>query len=100
VVEVFRAWSLCMRRHGYDYADPTRAPGKDPRLTGPTAGRAEIALADTDVACKREANVIGVWSSVDAAYQRRAMAEKSEELAAVKRDIHIQLANADRVLSR
>ncbi|MET7711309.1 hypothetical protein [Streptomyces sp. NPDC005407] len=100
VVEVFRAWSLCMRRHGYDYADPTRAPGKDPRVTGPTAGRAEIALAGTDVACKREANVIGVWSSVDAAYQRRAMAEKSEELAAVKRDIRIQLANADRVLSR
>jgi hypothetical protein len=39
------------------------------------------------------------WSSLDAAYQRRAMAEKSQELAAVKQDIRIQPANADRVLT-
>ncbi|MEV3971246.1 hypothetical protein AB0K68_24345 [Streptomyces sp. NPDC050698] len=99
VVAVFRAWSQCMKRQNYTYADPTRAPGKDPEFSGKTAGRAELALASTDVACKRKTNVIGVWSSVDAAYQRRAMAEKQRELAAVKKDMRTQLANTDRVLA-
>ncbi|GHB64447.1 hypothetical protein GCM10010306_067420 [Streptomyces umbrinus] len=98
VVEVFRAWSRCMKRHGHQYADPTQAPGKDPEFTGPKATRAEIALAGTDVRCKRETNVVGVWSSVDAAYQRRAMSSKTRELAAIKRDIRRQVTNADRVL--
>ncbi|MER7378003.1 hypothetical protein [Streptomyces lanatus] len=101
VVAVFRAWSRCMKRQNndYTYADPTQAPGKDPKFNGPTAGRAELALASTDVACKRETNVIGVWSSVDAAYQRREMAAKQQELAAVKKDIRTQLANADHALA-
>ncbi|MEU9875919.1 hypothetical protein [Streptomyces phaeochromogenes] len=98
VVEVFRAWSRCMKRQGHQYADPTQVPGKDPEFTGPKATRAEIALAETDVRCKRGTNVIGVWSSVDAAYQRRAMSAKTRELAAVKRDIRRQVTNADRVL--
>ncbi|WP_328491688.1 hypothetical protein OHS59_02310 [Streptomyces sp. NBC_00414] len=101
VVAVFRAWSRCMERQNqdYTYADPTRAPGKDPEFGGPKAGRAELALASADVACKRETNVIGVWSSVDAAYQRRAMAEKQREFAAVKKDMRAQLANADQALA-
>lgn len=101
VVAVFRAWSRCMERHNndYTYADPTRAPGKDPKFNGPTAGPAELTLASTDVACKRETNVIGVWSSVDAAYQRRAIAAKQRELAAVKKDMRTQLANADQALA-
>ncbi|PSM40794.1 hypothetical protein C6Y14_25295 [Streptomyces dioscori] len=101
VVAVFRAWSRCMERQNkkYIYADPTQAPGKDPEYGGPVAGRAERALASTDVNCKRRTNVIGVWSSVDAAYQRRAMADRQRELAAVKKDIRTQLANADRALA-
>ncbi|WP_055525270.1 hypothetical protein [Streptomyces graminilatus] len=101
VVAVFRAWSRCMKRQNSDYvyADPTQAPGKDPKFNGPTAGPAELALASADVSCKRETNVIGVWSSVDAAYQRRAMAENQRELAAVKKDMTTQLANADRALA-
>ncbi|MET7683273.1 hypothetical protein [Streptomyces sp. NPDC005423] len=98
VVSVFRKWSRCMRRHGYRYSDPTQTPGKNAEFTGPTVTRAETALAGADVACKRETNVVGVWSSVDAAYQRRAMDTKRRELAAVKRDMRRQLTNADRVL--
>ncbi|MFF7445626.1 MULTISPECIES: hypothetical protein [unclassified Streptomyces] len=101
VVAVFRAWSRCMKRHDddYTYADPTQPPGKEPEFSGPTAGRAELALAKADVACKQETNVVGIWSSVDAAYQRRAMAEKQRELAAVQQDIRTQLSNADKALA-
>jgi hypothetical protein len=100
VVRVFRAWSRCMRQYGYTYADPTRAPGKGAEFTGPTATGAEIAVARKDVECKRRTNVIGIWSSVDAAYQRRAMNAKTQELAAIKRDIRTQVTNADGVLRK
>ncbi|MEU9166335.1 hypothetical protein AB0D34_00730 [Streptomyces sp. NPDC048420] len=99
VKSVFRAWSACMRDRGYSYAAPTHAPGKDPRFTGPAPTRQEIALAKADVACKRQTNVIGVWFTVDAAYQRQMMASKSRELAQAKSAIRTQTANADRVLN-
>ncbi|MFC8428390.1 hypothetical protein [Streptomyces sp. NPDC057253] len=99
VRSVFRAWSACMRAHGYSYAAPTDAPGKDPRFTGPAPTRQEIALAEADVACKRQTNVIGVWFTVDTAYQRQLMASKGPELARAKDAIRTQTANADRVLN-
>ncbi len=99
VRSVFRAWSACMRKHGYSYAAPTDAPGKDPRFTGPAPTRQEIALAEADVACKRQTNVIGVWFTVDAAHQRQMMASKGPELARAKDAIRTQSANADRVLN-
>jgi hypothetical protein len=98
VTAVFRAWSACMRERGYSYAAPTEAPGKDPRFTGPAPTRAEISLARADVACKRETNVIGVWFTVDSAYQRQMMASKSGELARAKNAIRTQTATADRLL--
>ncbi|MFD5592248.1 hypothetical protein [Streptomyces griseorubiginosus] len=95
----FRAWSACMRKRGYSYAAPTDAPGKDPRFTGPTPTRQETALAEADVVCKRQTNVIGVWFTVDSAYQRRMMASKGPELARAKAAIRTRTANADRVLN-
>ncbi|MFF7052916.1 hypothetical protein ACFY94_31660 [Streptomyces griseorubiginosus] len=96
---VFRAWSACMRKRGYSYAAPTDAPGKDPRFAGPTPTRQETALAEADVACKRQTNVIGVWFTVDTAYQRRMMASKGPELARAKDAIRTRTANANRVLN-
>ncbi|MFC8359401.1 hypothetical protein ACFUIY_05935 [Streptomyces griseorubiginosus] len=96
---VFRAWSACMRKRGYSYAAPTDAPGKDPRFTGPAPTRQERALAEADVACKRQTNVIGVWFTVDTGYQRRMMASKGPELARAKDAIRTQTANADLVLN-
>ncbi|WP_329013005.1 hypothetical protein [Streptomyces sp. NBC_00690] len=98
VVAVFRAWSLCMQRHGHRYADPTEAPGASPQYKAKNPSRGEIALARTDVACKRETNVVGVWSAVDAAYQRRAIEQHRTELDRVVHDIDTQVTRADRVL--
>ncbi|HEY3483105.1 MAG TPA: hypothetical protein VGL02_29870, partial [Streptomyces sp.] len=73
VLKAFAAWSACMRTSGYVYKDPNAATD-DPRWAAsadPTA--AEIATARADVACKRRTDLVGVWSSVESAYQGAAI---------------------------
>jgi hypothetical protein len=69
VRRVFRAWSSCMRRAGYDYADPLTVVG-DPQFAGNRPGPHEISVAYTDVLCKASTNVIGIWFTVESAYQQ------------------------------
>ncbi|MET0132896.1 MAG: hypothetical protein ABW215_04805, partial [Kibdelosporangium sp.] len=79
---VFRAWSDCMAQHGYHYADPLAAAG-DPTFTGvPTA--AQIAVATTDIACKSATNLVGVWFTVETAYQKRQIEQDPAGFAAVR----------------
>ncbi len=73
VLKTFAAWSACMRAGGYHYKDPNAATN-DPRWSSsaePTA--AEIATARADVACKRRTDLVGVWFSVESAYQAAAI---------------------------
>lgn len=73
VLKVFAAWSACMRTSGYVYKDPDAATD-DPRWSAAAAPtRAEIATAQADVACKRRTDLVGVWFSVESAYQRAAI---------------------------
>jgi hypothetical protein len=81
VQDAFRAWSACMRRAGYDYASPLTVAG-DPQFVGSRPGQHEIAVARADVRCKASTNVIGIWFTVESAYQdvwirQHAMAMKS-----------------------
>jgi hypothetical protein len=81
VVAVFRAWSACMARSGFHYADPLAAAG-DPTFTGrPDAHQIAVALAD--ISCKGETNLVGVWFTVESAYQRRAINADAAQYAAV-----------------
>jgi len=68
VQDVFRAWSACMRRAGYEYASPRTVAG-DPQFVGSRPGQHEIAVARADVRCKASTNVIGIWFTVESAYQ-------------------------------
>ncbi|WP_322748471.1 MULTISPECIES: hypothetical protein [unclassified Frankia] len=68
---VFALWSACMSESGYHYADPLAAAG-DPAFTVPPSP-AQISVALADIACKARTNVVGVWFTVDSAYQRRAI---------------------------
>lgn len=73
VVATFAAWSGCMAKAGYHYADPLRAAG-DPafsRAAQPSAQ--QLAVAAADIACKASTNLVGVWFTVECAYQRRAI---------------------------
>ncbi|WP_322759047.1 hypothetical protein [Frankia sp. Cr2] len=68
---VFAAWSACMSESGYHYTDPLAAAG-DPAFTAPPSP-AQLSAALADITCKARTNVVGVWFTVDSAYQRRAI---------------------------
>lgn len=78
-------WSHCMLAKDHHYDDPF-APFADPAMMhGPTAHAIHTAV--DDVTCKKRTNLIGIWFSVDAAYQKR--------LIAAHRDALTRLADAD-----
>jgi hypothetical protein len=65
-------WSKCMLAKKHHYDDPF-APFADPAMTHGATTRA-IDTAVDDVICKKRTNLIGIWFSVDAAYQKRLIA--------------------------
>jgi hypothetical protein len=99
VTAVFREWSACMKTKGFDYPNPTAAPGRDPKFSDATPSPLELAIAQSDVACKRQTNLVGVWFAVDGAYQQVAMAHHMTTLARIKQHIIAELAKARTVLS-
>jgi hypothetical protein len=80
VRQAVRAWSACMATRGYHYAD-TFAPGSDPRL-GDGTGPAAIRTAEADLACKSRTNLVGIWFTVESAYQERLIDEHASSVKA------------------
>jgi hypothetical protein len=99
VTTVFRKWSACMKTKGFDYPDPTTAPGRDPKFSGATPTPLEISIAQSDVVCKRQTNLVGVWYAVDCAYQQVTMAQNASALAGISRHNIAELAKARAALS-
>jgi hypothetical protein len=96
---VLGRWSACMKRLGFDYSTPANAIA-DPRFTsGDAASRTEIATATADVTCKQQANLVGVWSAVEAAYQQRSITQNQAALDAIRKAHEDQLRHAAQVLS-
>ncbi|EIV96582.1 hypothetical protein [Frankia sp. QA3] len=90
VQEVLRAWSACMRTHGLRYSSPLTAAA-DPRFrTGPVSAT-ETAVAATDIACKRQTNLVGVWFSVESELQRPGLAANRNALERIRQTNQIQL---------
>ncbi|WP_145926797.1 hypothetical protein [Amycolatopsis orientalis] len=96
VKAAFRAWSACMARAGFDYTDPWQ-PNDNPEFQGLEANAREIATATADVRCKREVNLVGIWASVETAYQERKIGENAGALQNVKAAIRVMLGNAARI---
>jgi hypothetical protein len=86
VRDAFAAWSLCMAEVGYRYPDPLAAAA-DPRFTGPEVSAEQIAVARADIGCKEETNLVGVWFTVESAYQQREIERNSAAFAACKEAI-------------
>ena len=93
---VFGSWSACMRRAGFSYGDPMQA-NDDPAFRTERPSRAEITVAVADVGCKREVGLVGVWASVEAAYQERALDRHAGELEVVRRLLDVRRRNAARI---
>lgn len=94
VKDVFQKWSACMKAKGFSYATPTDA-AKDPRWkSAPEPTPEELATATADVACKAAVNVVGVWFTVESAYETQAIQQKLPELTRIKQDNDAMLATA------
>ncbi|SNQ48533.1 conserved hypothetical protein [Frankia canadensis] len=87
------AWSDCMHGHGYDYATPLDAAA-DPRFRDGPVSRTEITVATTDIACKKQTNLVGVWFAVEAALQKPRVAANRTALENIGRTNEIQLSVA------
>ncbi|WP_050997430.1 MULTISPECIES: hypothetical protein [Frankia] len=90
---VLRAWSACMRTHALYYSSPLDAAA-DPRFrTGPVSAT-ETAVAATDIACKKQTNLVGVWFSVESELQRPDLATHRRALERIRQTNQIQLTVA------
>jgi hypothetical protein len=93
-----RAWSACMARNGYDYADPQTAfrdemqsifggHGKQViRIGGATVGtaqnQAQIAMAVSDANCTQSTDLAGIYFAVQASYEQQIVDANQEALGA------------------
>ncbi|MEV8534603.1 hypothetical protein [Streptomyces sp. NPDC051211] len=81
----FAAWSACMERSGYRYADPWQA-NDDAGARRSRAGdrqrgeREDVAMALADLDCRAEHRVTDLWYALDRAYQRRLVDRHRGEL--------------------
>jgi hypothetical protein len=98
VRRVFRAWSACMRRAGYDYASPLTVVG-DPQFAGNRPGRHEISVAYTDVLCKASTNVIGIWFTVESGYQEGWIQQHAAAMLSSKNALAAQIMAATALVS-
>ncbi|MFG2299157.1 hypothetical protein [Streptomyces sp. NPDC048603] len=94
VKDVLGKWSDCMGKAGYSGISTPYEVVEKLRLTDDKGGPKAVAVAVKDVACKREANLVGVWAAVEKAYQEQLAEEHAETLALYKkqRDARFKLA--------
>ncbi|MCX4906908.1 hypothetical protein [Streptomyces sp. NBC_00878] len=98
VHDVIGEWSACMAKRGFHYADPFEAT-RDPRFRGALSA-AEISTATADVSCKRETNLVGVWSTVESSFQRSLVKKHHDKLQRLRRANQTESAAARTVLRR
>ncbi|MEV6810388.1 hypothetical protein [Streptomyces sp. NPDC051129] len=92
-----RAWAACMSKAGYTVASPvTDAPYFD--LDEPAVSRKEIAMARTDVGCKKRTRLVRVWSQAEARDQREQIARNVGALDRVRREQRSRMAAVARIL--
>jgi hypothetical protein len=97
VAEIFVEWSHCMAAAGYRYSSPLQSAA-DPRFTDSSVSQEEESVAAADVACKEKTNLVGVWFTVESAYQRDAIRSDLAAVELARSALKQQLANARSVL--
>lgn len=78
------AWRKCMADHGYPNSDPVSLPF-DARWQGPDAkSGADIPVATTDINCKVNTNLVGIYLAVQSAYDQRYIDSHATQLVAFR----------------
>lgn len=92
-----KAWSACMAASGYPMTDPlAQPPGiDDSSVSGPRA----VTMATRDVECKKQTNLVGVWYTVETAYQQRIIEKHAETLNRAKTQLADRLRLAATLLT-
>lgn len=91
-------WRECMARFGYHYTD-VWAANDDVRWGGAAPEPEELATATADLDCREESNLVPIWLAVETAYQRRAIADRSDDFAALRTRLTTTVENASHVMS-
>ncbi|MEV4426422.1 hypothetical protein ACN9M0_13880 [Streptomyces sp. R-07] len=81
---VVTAWSGCMKKKGYEVADPYAAIDLVPRVEGGTTSTKEISAALADIDCKKETDLVRVWHTAEAAIQTRQVERNQLALQQLK----------------
>ena len=98
VKAAFASWSACMKNEGYNYSTPNDAANDASWRGSSIPSPTEIATAIADVTCKQRANVVGIWFSVESAYEQQMIEQQAPQLTQVKKNIDDALRHADTVV--
>lgn len=92
-------WSACMKKAGYSVTDPMDASNQLSFQNEELSSPAAVAAATSDVACKKEVNLVGVRYAVTAAYQKRLIDKNAETLNLARRQHEDRMKLAATLLS-
>lgn len=98
VRRVIRAWSTCMKSHGYSYSSPLESVA-DQRWRTKTVEPAELRAALADISCKAKSRLIATWTAVETQYQESFIAKHYAAFLAARRTLLAELARAKGVLA-
>ncbi|MEV6150108.1 hypothetical protein AB0L53_07170 [Nonomuraea sp. NPDC052129] len=100
VVRVFRDWSACMKKKGFDYPDPLAAITDDRWMNNQRPSHQEIMAAETDVWCKKKGDLVSIWAATEKRIQEDAILTHAAYFQALETHKERQLGAVRRVLSR
>ncbi|WP_448318761.1 hypothetical protein [Streptomyces sp. CO7] len=94
-----KKWSSCMAEKGYRTDNPV-SPYEDLGLDAASLDSPRaIEAAKQDVACKKRTNLVGVWATVETAYQKRLIEQNAETLDLAKKQLEERLKLASSLTS-
>jgi len=100
VVKVFGNWSACMKVAGFRYSDPFEPFGDAAWAKSRRPSTQEIVVAEADVRCKQETDLVSVWSGVEERIQLDVIRSHREDFEGFMRAKNAELDAARRTLEK
>ncbi|QIQ02633.1 hypothetical protein [Streptomyces liangshanensis] len=98
VRSAIKDWSDCMKKSGYDVADPYDAVKLNPSSGNGQASQAEIATAIADIDCKKQTDLVKIWFEEETSIQHEQIAQNALALDELKKKNTAAVKAAERVL--